>query len=88
MADVAGVDYVLSLTPDTIDLLEDLRATPVLITHDPDDLEGLDRLAARDGGTGPRLTCWTRSSPRSIRASPRRWRATSRSAGATPEPSC
>ncbi len=47
MADVAGVDYVLSLTPDTIDLLEDLRATPVLITHDPDDLEGLDRLAAR-----------------------------------------
>ena len=47
MADAAGVDYVLSLTPDTIDLLEDLRATPVLITHDPDDLEGLDRLAAR-----------------------------------------
>ena len=47
MADAAGVDYVLSVTPDTIDLLEDLRATPVLITHDPDDLDGLDRLAAR-----------------------------------------
>jgi dihydropteroate synthase-like protein len=47
MAAAAGVDYVLSLTPDTIDLVEDLRATPVLITHDPDDLDGLDRLAAR-----------------------------------------
>src|SRR5262249_47477864 len=47
MADAAGADYVLSLTPDTIDLLDDLRATPVLITHDPDDLDGLDRMAAR-----------------------------------------
>jgi dihydropteroate synthase len=47
MADEAGVDYVLSLTPDTIELVEDLRATPVLITHDPDDLDGLDRMAAR-----------------------------------------
>jgi dihydropteroate synthase len=47
MADAAGVDYVLSLTPDTIDLVEDMRATPVLITHDLDDLDGLDRLAAR-----------------------------------------
>jgi len=28
MADHAGVDYVLSLTPETIDLAEDLRATP------------------------------------------------------------
>jgi dihydropteroate synthase len=46
MADAAGVDYVLSLTPDTIDLAEQLRATPVLITHDPDDLDGLDRMAA------------------------------------------
>jgi dihydropteroate synthase len=47
MADDAGVDFVLSLTPDTIDLAEGLRATPVLITDDPDDLDGLDRLAAR-----------------------------------------
>jgi dihydropteroate synthase len=47
MADAAGVDYVLSLTPETIDLAEELRATPVLITEDPDDLDGLDRMAAR-----------------------------------------
>lgn len=47
MADDAGVDFVLSLTPETIDLAEGLRATPVLITEDPDDLDGLDRMAAR-----------------------------------------
>ena len=47
MADAAGVDYVLSLTPETIELAAQLRATPVLITHDPDDLEGLDRMATR-----------------------------------------
>jgi dihydropteroate synthase len=47
MADAAGVDYVLSLTPDTLDLAAELRATPVLITHDPDDLAGLDRMATR-----------------------------------------
>jgi dihydropteroate synthase len=47
MADAAGVDFVLSLTPDTIDLVEGLRATPVLISDDPDDLDGLDRMAAR-----------------------------------------
>jgi dihydropteroate synthase len=47
MADDAGVDYVLSLTPETIDLAEELRATPVLITEDPDDLDGLDRMADR-----------------------------------------
>jgi dihydropteroate synthase len=47
MADAAGVDYVLSLTPETIELAAQLRATPVLITHDPDDLDGLDRMAAR-----------------------------------------
>ncbi|MBV9817049.1 MAG: hypothetical protein JOZ07_01710 [Solirubrobacterales bacterium] len=46
MADAAGVDYVLSLTPETIELAEELRAIPVLITEDPDDLEGLGRLAA------------------------------------------
>jgi dihydropteroate synthase len=47
MADDAGVDYVLSLTPQTIHLAEGLRATPVLITDDPEDLNGLDRLATR-----------------------------------------
>jgi dihydropteroate synthase len=47
MADAAGVEYVLSLTPETIDLAEDLRATPVLITEDPEDLDGLDRMVAR-----------------------------------------
>jgi dihydropteroate synthase len=47
MADAAGADYVLSLTPDTIGLAEELRATPVLITHDPEDLDGLSRMAAR-----------------------------------------
>jgi dihydropteroate synthase len=45
MADAAGVDYVLSLTPATIDLAGRLRATPVLITEDPDNLEALDRMA-------------------------------------------
>jgi dihydropteroate synthase len=47
MADAAGVDYVLSLTPDTVELAAELRATPVLITDDPDNLDGLDRMAAR-----------------------------------------
>jgi dihydropteroate synthase len=47
MADAAGVQYVLSLTPQTIELVTDLRATPVLITDDPDDLDGLDAMAAR-----------------------------------------
>jgi dihydropteroate synthase len=47
MADAAGVDYVLSLTPSTIELAETLNATPVLITDDPDDLDGLGQMAAR-----------------------------------------
>jgi dihydropteroate synthase len=47
MADAAGVDYVLSLTPETVDLAEEMRATPVLITEDPDDLDGLDLMVAR-----------------------------------------
>ena len=47
MADAAGVDYVLSLTPETIDLAEKMRATPVLITEDPEDLDRLDRMASR-----------------------------------------
>jgi dihydropteroate synthase len=46
MADAAGVDYVLSLTPETIGMAEELRATPVLITDDPDDLDSLGRMAA------------------------------------------
>jgi dihydropteroate synthase len=47
MADAAGVDYVLSLTPQTIGLAEEMRATPVLITEDPEDLDGLGRMATR-----------------------------------------
>src|SRR5581483_9410353 len=47
MADAAGIDYVLSLTPNTIDLAESLNAAPVLITEDPDDLDGLGKLATR-----------------------------------------
>jgi dihydropteroate synthase-like protein len=45
MADGAGVDYVLSLTPDTIELASELRATPVLIGFEPEDLDGLGELA-------------------------------------------
>jgi dihydropteroate synthase len=45
MADAAGVDYVLSLTPRTIHVATELSATPVLITDDPDDLDALDRMA-------------------------------------------
>jgi dihydropteroate synthase-like protein len=52
MADAAGVDYVLSLTPDTIELAPQLRATPVLITEDPDDIGGLGELAAFMDGIG------------------------------------
>ena len=52
MADAAGVDYVLSLTPQTIDLVDTLRATPVLITEDPDDLDALERMANRMGQLG------------------------------------
>jgi dihydropteroate synthase len=52
MADAAGADYVLSLTPDTIGLAQQLRAMPVLITADPDDLDGLDALAAHMDGLG------------------------------------
>ena len=47
MADAAGVDYVLSLTPATIELARSLRATPVLITDEPEDLDGLGELAAQ-----------------------------------------
>jgi dihydropteroate synthase len=47
MADAAGVDYVLSLTPETIDLAQELHAIPVLVTEDPEDLDGLDRMAAQ-----------------------------------------
>ena len=47
MADEAGVDYVLSLTPRTIEMVTELRAIPVLIADDPEDLDGLDRMATR-----------------------------------------
>jgi dihydropteroate synthase len=46
MADAAGVDYVLSLTPDTIEIARDLHATPVLIANEPEDVAALDRMAS------------------------------------------
>jgi len=46
MADAAGVSYVLSLTPRTFALAARLRATPVLIAEQPEDLDALDRMAA------------------------------------------
>ncbi len=52
MADAAGVDYVLSLTPDTIELAAELRATPILITDDPEDLDALGRMADHMDGLG------------------------------------
>ncbi len=42
MADEAGVDYVLSLNSSNRHLAEELRATPVLIPDEPDDLDSLD----------------------------------------------
>jgi dihydropteroate synthase len=40
----AGADYVLSLTEATIDLIDEIEATPVLIPTPPQDLDSLDRL--------------------------------------------
>ena len=47
MADAAGVSYVLSLTPGTLGLAAELRATPVLIPDDPGDLAPLDAAIAQ-----------------------------------------
>ena len=42
MADAAGVDYVLSLNGSNRHIADRLRATPVLISDTPDDLDSLD----------------------------------------------
>lgn len=47
MGDAAGVDYVLSLRGESVELARELRCTPVLIPHDPEDLDALDRDVAR-----------------------------------------
>jgi dihydropteroate synthase-like protein len=39
----AGADFVLSLKPDTIDLVDQIGATPVLIPSEPGDAASLDR---------------------------------------------
>jgi dihydropteroate synthase-like protein len=46
-ADRAGVDYVLSLNGQNLDLANTLRATPVLIPDTPTELATLDRSIAR-----------------------------------------
>ena len=46
-ADRAGVDYVLSLNGQTLDVARGLRATPVLIPDSPQDLGTLDRAVDR-----------------------------------------
>lgn len=46
-ADLAGVDYVLSLNGQNLELADTLRATPVLIPDSPAELATLDRSIAR-----------------------------------------
>jgi dihydropteroate synthase-like protein len=46
-ADRAGVDYVLSLNGQNLDVARELRATPVLIPDSPQDLGTLDRAVGR-----------------------------------------
>jgi dihydropteroate synthase-like protein len=46
-ADRAGVDYVLSLNGQNLDVARELRATPVLIPDSPQDLGTLDRAVDR-----------------------------------------
>lgn len=46
MADAAGVDYVLSLNGSNRHLAGELRATPVLIPDEPDDLDSLESTIA------------------------------------------
>ncbi|MFN8202391.1 MAG: DUF6513 domain-containing protein [Solirubrobacteraceae bacterium] len=54
MADAAGVDYVLSLNAHNRHLAEELRATPVLIPDEPDDLESLAATIAHVDRVGGR----------------------------------
>jgi dihydropteroate synthase-like protein len=46
-ADRAGVDYVLSLNGQNLDVARELRATPVLIPNSPQELDTLDRAVDR-----------------------------------------
>jgi dihydropteroate synthase-like protein len=46
MADAAGVDYVLSLNGHNRHVASELRATPILISNTPDDLDSLDATIA------------------------------------------
>ncbi len=50
----AGADYVLSLTEATVDLIDEIEATPVLIPTPPADLDSLDRLLAAVARRGRR----------------------------------
>jgi dihydropteroate synthase len=43
----AGADYLLSLKPDTIDLVDQVDSTPVLIPSEPGDLASLEHAIAR-----------------------------------------
>ncbi len=52
MADEAGVDFVLSLNGQNVHVAERLRATPILIPDDPDDLESLEVTIAHLEGLG------------------------------------
>jgi dihydropteroate synthase-like protein len=47
MADEAGIDYVLSLNGQNLQVADELRATPILIPDTPDDLDSLDATIAR-----------------------------------------
>src|SRR5262245_18603324 len=53
-ADRAGVDYVLSLNGQNLDVARELRATPVLIPDSPQDLGTLDRAVDRLEALGRR----------------------------------
>ena len=87
-ADRAGVDYVLSLNGQNLDVARELRATPVLIPDSPQELGTLDRSRRRSSRRSAGPTSWTRSSSRSGSDSPRRSTATSRCGRATRPPRC
>ena len=88
MADAAGVDYVLSLTPETIDLAAG-AARDAGADHRGSRRPRRPRPDGRaDGAAATGRTCSTRSWLRSTPASRRRWPATSRFAAAIPRPRC
>ena len=83
-ADRAGVDYVLSLNGQNLDVADTLRATPVLIPDTPAELDTLDRSIARLERARPSLHRRPGDRARRRSASRRRSTATSRSGRATP----